>query len=98
MASDQFPAVIVSRVDFPVRSIEEGDIVLEPIEVAIVPEALGLEKFSLVKNGRPSGRKKRCEKGQKQGKEQSVHLQRLGRGKAVINPNFSAELHFTMIR
>ena len=98
MLADQFPSVIVGRVDFPVRSIEEGDIILEPIEVAIIPEVLGLQKFSLVKNGRPSGRKKGCKKGQKQGKEQSVHLQRLGRGKAIINPNFSAELHFAMIR
>ena len=98
MFADQFPSVIIGGVNFPVRGIQEGNVVLEPIKVAIVPEALGLKKFSLVKNGRPSGRETGGEKGQKQGKEQSVHHPRLGRGKAVSNPNFSPELHFAMIR
>ena len=64
MLADQFPSVIVGGVDFLVRGIQEGNVVLEPIKVAVVPEVLGLEKFSLVKNGRPSCREEGGEKGQ----------------------------------
>ena len=64
MLADQFPSVIVGGVDFLVRGIQKGNVVLEPIKVAVVPEVLGLEKFSLVKKGRPSCREEGGEKGQ----------------------------------
>ena len=64
MLADQFPSVIVGGVDFLVRGIQEGNVVLEPIKVAVVPEVLGLEKFSLVKKRCPSCREEGGEKGQ----------------------------------
>ena len=92
MLADQFPSVIVGGVDFPIRGIQEGNVVLEPIKVAIVPEVLGLEKLSLVENRSASGGKEGSEESWKQGKEQARHLPRLIRGKAAINPNLRPEL------
>ena len=48
MPSDQFPAVVVGRVDLRIRGVEEGDVCLVPIEIAIAPERLGIEKLLFV--------------------------------------------------
>ena len=48
VAGDEFPAVVVGGVDLGVRALEEGDVGLEPIKIAIRPEALCFELFSLV--------------------------------------------------
>ena len=50
MPSDQFPAVVVGRVDLRIRRVKEGDICLVPIEIAITPERLGIEKLLFVEN------------------------------------------------
>ncbi|MDB4518038.1 hypothetical protein N9118_00615 [Akkermansiaceae bacterium] len=48
VAGDELPTVVVGGVDLSVRALEEGDVGFEPIEVAVRPEGLGIELFSLV--------------------------------------------------
>ena len=50
MPGNQFPAVVVGRVDLRIRRVKEGDIRLVPIEIAITPERLGIKQLLLVEN------------------------------------------------
>ena len=50
MLGDQFPAVIVGGDNVAVRTIEERNIALVPIPVAIVPPGFGVERSLLVQD------------------------------------------------
>src|SRR3954454_17601816 len=50
MLGDQLPAVVVSRIDFRIGALEERNVCLVPVEVAIVPEGLGVEELLLVED------------------------------------------------
>ena len=47
---DQLPAVVVGRVDLRVGALEERDVRLVPVPVAVVPERLRIERLLLVDN------------------------------------------------
>ena len=51
VAGDQLPTVVIGSVDLSVRAFEEGDIGLEPIEVAVRPEGLRFKLLPLVEQG-----------------------------------------------
>src|ERR1043165_9644999 len=44
MFSDQFPSIIVGRVDLRIGTVEEWDVLLVPNPIAIVPETLPIEQ------------------------------------------------------
>ena len=55
VAGDQLPTVVIGGVDLSVRAFEEGDIGLEPIEVAVRPEGLRFKLLPFVEQGCASG-------------------------------------------
>ena len=51
MLADQFPAIVVGGVDLRVGRIEKRDVVLKPLEIAVVPKALGFKEFAVIEDG-----------------------------------------------